>query len=147
MTSFLVIRPCKRFPNCTDAVIIDGADTVLEHPFESWCMDRGRVALVAHFGLYRRLKKLHMFGITYALPYDQMVGIVEEIAGPSDRAIYQELKSVADLKTPRRWTAALTIALRTASIGIYIMWCVVKLLAVVLIIPFIIGALRNHGKR
>ena len=150
MSDYIVVQPAKQ-TGCSLVSIVEGDDTVVSKPFESWCMNQGKASLLIRTGLHKKLARYHLFGsyekgATYAVSYEEMCGIVTSAVGPSDRERYMRLKNRKAFIDERRLHRIMAMVFKSLGLVAYCGWLMIKLMAVLLIVPFVIMALKNHKR-
>lgn len=134
---YLVVQ---RRGNCP-AIRVLGSDTVITDRFESWALDTGKRVLTVESVLPRKLRPFHIGGsfsgyAMYGMDYEQLVLVLTELMGETDRQRYERLRTEqdkmtvqqrrhADVGRKRRWELA-------SQIGVTVLIAMIKMLIIVI---------------
>lgn len=129
--------------------ITSDANEMVSGPHQVWALRTGRQIIAVELKLSRLLAKYHIGGgfdsrAMYGIEFSEMVLILTDLLGPSDRARYEALSKTrvaADTGTRFVMAAFLFQLLKTL---VFVTWRGFVMLAIFLIVPIIIGLVRKH---
>lgn len=144
---YLVVRPHSH--GLSAISIVEGDDTMLDPPFESWALLSGRAILFANSRLPQMMKQFYVSGTfqgkaLYTYSWDEVCAIVASQIGPSDRERYEQVQRSSKrisithgLLVPHP-PIGLTVLMESAWLVLFTIGKVLGLIVFVLILPFVI---------
>lgn len=135
-------------------VSIEPAGRAYPHPIKCWAMNDGRKVTFARTGMAKLLDKFHVGGTydtmaLYGLSFDEVCMMIRERVGPSDDELYEQ--AIAHRTSPKPkvefgegTVAAITVATESSMLLMHVFMLGVKLVATMLLIPFILALFKRH---
>lgn len=144
----IVVQP---YGKGLSTVKILSGDVELNKPFHSWALNSGKRLIFAHNLMHRRLKSHYVMGTfeqgaIYAYSPEETFNILTSAIGPDDEAVYRSLTSEDAPKKSsidKSYIAWFTLA-KFCELIIIVGWGIVKVVAFLLVIPFLISWLNKH---
>lgn len=135
-------------------ISIEPAGEVYKHAIACWALDDGKKVDYALLQMGRHLNKFYVSGAyqqmaLYALTFEELKLILSKRLGPDDETRYSDLLKQESLgyevEKPFDWNA---VIIGTCDFLLKLMWGIVKLMAVVVLIPFVLNFFKNrkHSK-
>lgn len=144
----IVVRP---HPKGFSLVSIVDSEVKVDTPFDSWALNTGKRLLFAHNQMHKLLKSHYMLGnfeqgAMYAYDCAEMNRIITSAIGVDDKSAYEALLAQDDPRPSSVDKTFVTMHVlgKACEFTIWFAWGIVKVVAFLLVIPFLISWLNKH---
>lgn len=146
---YLIVQPVGNFSRIT--ILPEGATAI--EPYEVWALRTGEQITFVSNRLAGLLRNSHITGTyekgsTYLYSYDDLIAIIRMGLGPTDRERFEVARGSAKPRVSNhdKWIVAGEIAGQTSVFLVKIMLMAFKCLAVLLLVPIVLGILNKRNR-